>query len=108
MSGGLDLSERGGLPLFTQLPRRSLLGNSAGIKTEPQNSAALLGGSEFNERRCVLSLDVNDLPRILVYAELDIVAIFDQAPQVAHTYRIQPFVIVAVVEEAVVEEALII
>src|SRR5215217_3030739 len=60
-------------------------------------------------------LDVNDLPRILVYAEFNIVAIFDQAPQVADAYRIQLFVVVAVeeavvmmVEEVVVEEVVVV
>src|SRR5215216_5973809 len=58
----------------------------------------------------MLELEAGDLPRIPVYAEFDIVAIFDQAPQVAHAYRIQVFVVVAV-EEAVamvVEEVVVV
>ncbi len=45
--------------------------------------------------------DAGDFPRILVYAEFDIVTIFDQALQVADAYRIQVFFIV-VVEEVVI------
>ena len=43
-------------------------------------------------------LDAEGLPRILVYAEFDIVPIFDHTPQVTDAYRIQVFVVVTVEE----------